>query len=390
MVGTVDICLNAANPNFPIKPVYSFVGSPSNYRILNVPKKIGNWEVTSVSVSCAYADNSIESVSAVRVGGVWVASVSGCETSGKTANGFTVFASGTDENGNLREGYVLGRGDLVVLNGDSTITVGERTYYVHLVDELPSNPHKGDLVFNDGWKIFDGEEWKPLSSPQDVSWDDVTDKPSVFPSNIANVDGLSSALATKVTNHGGDNEIRFTNNPDTGNVVFHLRDGFVDRVLLASVGDGESIEFNWIEDGATKALHTDDIATKDALEGKADLSQIPTSTSQLTNDSGFITNFDYPIAAIVGNTCKDQTINTITPASNVTINAPAAKSSGARDWLVVVNQGATARTVTFVGTFVAQSGFSWPTMEANKSYIFSFTEISSNKYLVNAKELANV
>lgn len=78
-------------------------------------------------------------------------------------------------------------------------------------------------------------------------------------------DAANAALDTKITNHGTNYEIRFADGPDGGNVVFNLRDGFVDRVLLASVGDGESIEFNWFEDGEVRWLFAKDIATKNAV-----------------------------------------------------------------------------------------------------------------------------
>lgn len=58
MIGTIKIQLNAAHPNLALQPLYAFVGSPSNLRIIDVPKKIGNWQITEVYVSYNYPDNT--------------------------------------------------------------------------------------------------------------------------------------------------------------------------------------------------------------------------------------------------------------------------------------------------------------------------------------------
>ena len=50
MIGTYEIKVSAARPNFPLQPMFAFMGSPSSLRILEVPKKIGDWNITSVRV----------------------------------------------------------------------------------------------------------------------------------------------------------------------------------------------------------------------------------------------------------------------------------------------------------------------------------------------------
>ena len=44
-------------------------------------------------------------------GGCWVGTIDGNATAGTTKNGFTITASGTDENGDPVTGYILGKGD---------------------------------------------------------------------------------------------------------------------------------------------------------------------------------------------------------------------------------------------------------------------------------------
>lgn len=48
MIGTLDISCNAKNPNMPLHPMRAYLNSPSSLRISNVPKKIGQWAITSV------------------------------------------------------------------------------------------------------------------------------------------------------------------------------------------------------------------------------------------------------------------------------------------------------------------------------------------------------
>lgn len=50
MIGTIDIRCNAHHPNLAIQPLYTFVASPSNVRVADVPKKIGDWKITEVFV----------------------------------------------------------------------------------------------------------------------------------------------------------------------------------------------------------------------------------------------------------------------------------------------------------------------------------------------------
>ena len=143
----------------PLFPLRAFVNSPSSVRVRNVPKKIGNWQIQKVYFTATYPDGSIKSADCVLVGGVWVGTIEGSSISGSSLNGYTIFADGIDENGNNVNGYVLGKGDVQILEADGTITPGETTYYVHLLSEEPTAPKEGDLYQIDGiWYIYqDGQ-----------------------------------------------------------------------------------------------------------------------------------------------------------------------------------------------------------------------------------------
>ncbi len=129
MIGTIDIEIQAKNPNMPLWPLRAYVNSPSSLRIRNVPKKIGQWEITSVQVTATYPEKTQKTAQCVLVGGVWVGTIEGSPASGTCTNGYTVIADGIDENGNPVSGYVLGRGDVEILKEDGT-PIEDPTHFV--------------------------------------------------------------------------------------------------------------------------------------------------------------------------------------------------------------------------------------------------------------------
>lgn len=78
-------------------------------------------------------------------GGCWVGTIDGNATAGTTKNGFTITASGTDENGDPVTGYVLGKGDFSVLDAGETPQPDAPFAYVHLLDAESEEPKTGDL-----------------------------------------------------------------------------------------------------------------------------------------------------------------------------------------------------------------------------------------------------
>lgn len=145
MIGTIDVEIQAANPSMPLYPVRAYVNSPTSVRLRNVPKRVGNWNLNSVQIVAVYPDNTIKSANCVLVGNVWVGTIDGCSVSGTTENGFTVFASGIDENGNEVNNYVLGKSLIQILEADGTIHPDASFHYVHLLDEQPTTPKEGDM-----------------------------------------------------------------------------------------------------------------------------------------------------------------------------------------------------------------------------------------------------
>lgn len=121
MIGVIDIKVAAHNPNFPLEPVFTFINSAQSFRIRNVPRAVGKWNITKVFVRLVYPDNTTIQKECVLNGNIWIGTVEGCAESGTSTNGFIVTASGIDENENIITNYVLGAGDLYVKDLDGTI-----------------------------------------------------------------------------------------------------------------------------------------------------------------------------------------------------------------------------------------------------------------------------
>lgn len=166
MIAYLDIKVNAAHPNIPLAPFYAFQSSPSNVRILNVPPRIGKWNINAVAVVITLPDNSATTVPAVNVGGCWVATLPGSDVTGYCAAGLQVTASGIDENGAAVDGYCLGIGDVTVLGRDTAIAADGVKYYLHYVADVPEVPRTGDVCAILGiLKYYDGMNWQPFAPP---------------------------------------------------------------------------------------------------------------------------------------------------------------------------------------------------------------------------------
>ena len=161
MIGIVDCAVQAKYPNMPLDPMMAYVSSPSSIRVRNVPKRIGKWNIENVQFTAAYPDGSIKTAECVLVGGIWTGTIEGTMTSGTSTNGYTIFAGGTDENGETVSGYILGKGDVVILEADGTLNPNAPSYYVHLLSSEGQTHNEGDLWQNDGtyyiWQ--NGQAW---------------------------------------------------------------------------------------------------------------------------------------------------------------------------------------------------------------------------------------
>ena len=193
MIGTIDVEINAAHPEMPLAEFAAFVNSPSHVRVRNVPRGVGNWQITAVYLSVNYPDNSLPSVSLTHVGALWTGTIGGSAVAGRSVNGYQITADGVDEDGNPIIGYVLGVGNVYILNRDGSITVGETTYYLHLLDDVPTKPKKSDVCKIDGTlKWYDGTAWQQFGAAVVPPSTDPADE-----GKAADAKATGDALATK-------------------------------------------------------------------------------------------------------------------------------------------------------------------------------------------------
>lgn len=305
MIGTLDIKVAAHNPNFPLEPVFTFINSAQSFRIRNVPRAIGKWNITKVFIHLNYPDNTTIQKECVLNGNIWIGTVEGCATSGTSTNGFYVTASGIDENENAITNYVLGAGDLYVKDLDGTIDPERTGQKMYFNDTLPTNPKKGDATFIDQTlNVYDGTNWVPVATDPDLS--NYYTKAQVDEAfrNKTDLNVYEEVICPWIVTNGVGAQSTYNWNDETQLWEYGAaRIGFVDGVWQYGVKVGKIIR--WIgtdespEDTLTIAFSTqtgtrEAVTKKEVVGTLATESDIPTKTSDLTNDSGFITTADVP------------------------------------------------------------------------------------------------
>ncbi len=164
MIGVVDIEIAAHNPEMVLWPLKAFVNSHSALRLRNVPKSVGKWKITGVQLVAEYPDGTVKTAECVAANNLWLGTIEGTATPGTSENGYTVYASGVDENGNAVNGYVLGKGDVEIISADATLTPGETLAYMHLLSAEPAQGKEGDVYrqAGGGYAVWQDGQANPL------------------------------------------------------------------------------------------------------------------------------------------------------------------------------------------------------------------------------------
>lgn len=168
MIGTIYVRCNASHPEVALPTMASFVDSPSSIRILDVPKKIGIWQITSVQVKVTFPDEQTHEVDCRQVASAWVGTLPASTAIGESRKGFMITASGTDENGDDVQGYVLGVGDIQIIGMDGQIIISNVAHYLHFLSAEPENPEIADTYEDDGIvRLYDGNRWIQLNDTRE-------------------------------------------------------------------------------------------------------------------------------------------------------------------------------------------------------------------------------
>ena len=407
MVGTIQIKCSAHNPSMPLCPVFAFQDSYQQVRISDVPKKIGDWNIKRVEVECLFPDNRTMRFDGELVGGVWAATISACPVAGTSKNGFVV--NGYDENGNK---YVLGKSDLYIMTNDSRIVPQKEIQLVNILPNKPDAPHVGDAVFVDGkFEVYDGETWVSTGSSDGYTKEE-TDN------------AISNALSAKEDAkyiESEDGKRRIYGNGDVYNLSsspgtygpWTDENGNVDNTWrVVEVVDstfwyirgydwGERSVEEWpsreeAENAKTFSTNEGNVWTKpyipgpeewvkeDELSLKSDFDliattyatkdELPTKTSQLENDSGFINGDDVPTKTsqlqndsdFATNASVDEKIGVV--SSSIPTKVSQLVNDSEFTDKNFVNSSIATNTANFKGTFNNESEF--PTEATNNDYLF--------------------
>lgn len=201
MFKTIKIELNAANPNIPFETCRPNAGSAASFTILNVPRPLGKRAIEHLYVQVSNVAGTSQSFEAVRVGSAWGVTVPAAAIgeSGTVTNGVSVWSSGTDDNGDPVPCWILGVGDLCVLNRDGSVDPGVIRQAMHVYSSRPSNPFPGDVVKTNGtWEIFFGGEWQSLAGSGDVKHSDFSDMSEKEGMTLKEVGTMVNTLVRKL------------------------------------------------------------------------------------------------------------------------------------------------------------------------------------------------
>ena len=153
-------------------------------------------------IDVLYPDNTTKEVDCTRTGNVWVGTFEGSTLAGRVTQGYQIKADGVDENENPITGYVLGCGDVYILDDTNDIKALVGKTAMRYLDDIPSTPTKGDVVIvNGALKIYDGGEWYTV----EVDLSNYYTK-SEIDEKVAEIDSSISALGDEIPTKTSDLE----------------------------------------------------------------------------------------------------------------------------------------------------------------------------------------
>ena len=420
MIRPININLNAAHPELPLVEATTFTGAPSSVFIRGVPKAVGNWSITAVSVAVTYPDNTTTARAAVESAeGVWVATIPGTATSGRTAAGFKIMADGIDENGAAVTGYVLGFADFSVLSFTPVPAPGGTFYLLRYFDQAPATPKEGDVAVVDGLlKMYNGTAWAGFGDGPGFSTDDPQMDGTASPGSAATAARSDHVHPTDTSRAADDAVVKLTGNQDIGgNKTFYGDVAIVNekdldvqggRVAVRSSGgsDVALFEYDRLEystDGGMTwtSIMLDNIAplASPAFTG-APTAPTPSSgdDSTLIATTAFVQGA-VPYALVTKTitngavSLDDRAINAVEVSSSLaslTVNFPTATSGKARDFglrLTVASGITTAPELALPqGVTCENADGEAPEIGADgAATILYFTETASGVFLVKGE-----
>ena len=194
MIGTLDVAVQAHNPEMPLYPLVAFANSSSSVRIRNVPKQIGSWKITSVVLAAEYPDGTTKTASCVLVNNIWVGTVGPSTDPGEGTYG--IYASGIDEHGQPVTDYCLGSGQVTIMQQEVR---PDANALMHMLYQEPTAEIREGDVFQgaDGdWLIFKNGEALPFANLSGYYLKSETSSAAELENAFANVSVDLSEYAT--------------------------------------------------------------------------------------------------------------------------------------------------------------------------------------------------
>ena len=430
MIRTIEVTINAANPELRLFEAAAFVGSPSTAFIRGIPPQLGAWRVTTVFVAAVYPDNQEYTIEAKKAAdGVWTATIPATETSGRVAGGFQVLADGIDENGEPVSGYVLGVADFTIFDREITIDPGRGPSSVmRYFSTAPTVAKAGDVAKFDGvLKFYDGTAWIVFAEGGgggDVESDAIAEEFSTAATyevgEVVMHEGLRYKCTVAVTVAGEWNASNWTALPVQNDIhqlwgFYEAQQSMIDHMFYMegvdaeynssssySVGDTCTYGGTWYK--CTSATTGDfDVSAWNVITVAAAIAakQDALSETQLANiaavpNKANATDLRYAIGETITATAQlaDRTMNRVAPAADntsaIALTFPDATSGKARDFFALVtNTAGNTGSITFTtpqGATVYGDGFG-ATIASGETYLFMVTEVAANVFLVKSSKM---
>ena len=163
MIAILDVRASVRNAEMPCGPLSIYAAADNTVRIVGMPTRMGNLDVSAMTLAVANARGEINVGQCVKSGHDWLVTIPAAHVAeaGRVSEGVVITATGTDENGESAS-WTVGCGDVRIRALDASVTDLGGATLLHLRRTLPETPVGGDVYYSRpdaAWMAYDGESW---------------------------------------------------------------------------------------------------------------------------------------------------------------------------------------------------------------------------------------